>query len=86
MLIYQLWPNMTMSSNDFKVNSNKADIAVNVPNQANHDINEFKLNSNIADIAVNLPNVVKHDYVNIRIQGQLKQNGHCCKCSKCGQT
>ena len=31
-------------------------------------------NSNKVDITVNVPIVAKHDYVNIRVQGQFKQN------------
>ena len=50
MLMYERWPNKTMSKHDFKIISNKADISVNVPNIAKHDYkcmstHDFKINS-----------------------------------------
>ena len=59
----QIWPDMTISTHEFRLNSNKADIAVNVPNEDKHDyvITELKFNSNKADIEENVPNVAKHD-------------------------
>ena len=54
---------MTMSTHEFKVNSTKADIAVNVPNEDNmiKSTHKFKLNLNKADIAIYVPTVAKHD-------------------------
>ena len=86
--MYQLWPNMTMSTHEFKVNSNKADIAVNGPIVAKHDYVEILIHVQFAKSkhCCKWTNVAKHEYVNIRMQVQSTQSRYRCLFNNCGQT
>ena len=72
-----------MSTYEFKVNLNKADIAVNVPTVAKHDYVEILIPVQFAK-SKHCCKWAKHEYANMRMQVQFTQSRYRCLLTNCG--